>query len=116
MVGLSPSIRAIPVTTLSAEQFFGSSMDTVASHVSSIIGPVPSYNGPCQCKACTAVLQRLRQFMFEWGHFGPKEINEEIDNRFCFGERRAHARTRAPRNPRDAWLPVLRGHVREERA
>ena len=68
-------------------QFFGSSLDTIASHVSSIIGPVPSYNGPCQCKACTAVLQRLRQFMFEWGHFGPKEINEEIDNRFCFGER-----------------------------
>ena len=68
-------------------QYFGSSIDTIASHVSSIIGPVPSYNGPCQCKACTGVLQRLRQVMFEWGHFGPKEINEQIDDRFCFGER-----------------------------
>ena len=43
------------------------------------------YNGPCQCKACTGVLLRLRRFMFEWGYFGPKEISEQIDDRFCLG-------------------------------
>jgi hypothetical protein len=66
---------------------FGSSLDSVASHISSMIGPVPAYNGPCQCKACFAIFRRLRSFMFEWGFFGPKEINEQIDDRFCFGER-----------------------------
>ena len=54
-------------------------------------GPVPAYNGPCQCKACFAIFRRLRSFMFEWGFFGPKEINEQIDDRFCFGERCAAA-------------------------
>ena len=47
---------------------------------------MPAYNGPCQCKACFAIFRRLRSFMFEWGFFGPKEINEQIAKKEQRGE------------------------------
>ena len=37
--------------------------------------------------------------MFEWGFFGPKEINEQIDDRFCFGERCTAWRPQRTRSP-----------------
>lgn len=65
----------------------GNGVESVAKTVGNLLGPIPAYNGPCVCRSCVQVLNRLRWMLFDLPRFGPKEINDEIDDRFCFGER-----------------------------
>ena len=89
---------------------FGSSLDSVASHISSMIGASPHQPSPCASShqavheqgLCPRTMGRVSArrachlppvaiVHVRVGLLWPKEINEQIDDRFCFGERCAAA-------------------------
>eukprot|EP00298_Acanthocystis_sp_HF-20_P001187 c11583_g1_i1.p1 GENE.c11583_g1_i1~~c11583_g1_i1.p1 ORF type:complete len:307 (-),score=80.61 c11583_g1_i1:99-1019(-) len=82
------AVANIPQGLAKISQEFGSTISAMAAHVGRLFGPSPSYNGPCQCRACMNVVHRLRISLFEnTYHYGVQEIDQELDDRFCYGTR-----------------------------
>jgi len=81
-------VSSVPQGLKRISQEFGSTISGMASHIGRMFGPSPSYNGPCQCRACMNVVHRLRTVLYEnTYHYGVQEIDQELDDRFCYGER-----------------------------
>jgi len=84
----SSGVSNVPQGLRRISQEFGSTISGMASHIGRLFGPSPSYNGPCQCRACLNVVHRLRITLFEnTYHYGVEEIDQELNDRFCYGER-----------------------------
>jgi len=84
----SPGIANVPDGLAKISQEFGSTISSMSSHIGRLFGPSPAYNGPCQCRACMNVIHRLRIVLYEnTYHYGVQEIDQELDDRFCYGER-----------------------------
>jgi hypothetical protein len=81
-------VSNVPQGLAKISKEFGSTISSMAAHVGRMFGPSPSYNGPCQCRACMNVVHRLRIALFEnTYHYGVQEVDQELDDRFCYGER-----------------------------
>jgi len=86
--GSLSAIANIPQGLSKISQEFGSTISAMSAHVGRLFGPSPAYNGPCQCRACMNVVHRLRISLFEnTYHYGVQEIDQELDDRFCYGTR-----------------------------
>lgn len=86
--GSSGAVTNVPQGLERIGKEFGSTISSMAAHVGRLFGPSPAYNGPCQCRACMNVVHRLRTVLYEnTYHYGVQEVEQELDDRFCYGER-----------------------------
>eukprot|EP00300_Choanocystis_sp_HF-7_P009696 c16582_g1_i1.p1 GENE.c16582_g1_i1~~c16582_g1_i1.p1 ORF type:complete len:296 (-),score=54.64 c16582_g1_i1:18-905(-) len=84
----SQGVANVPQALQQISKEFGTTISSMAAHTGRMFGPSPSYNGPCQCRACMNVVHRLRSVLYDnTYHYGVQEIDQELDDRFCYGER-----------------------------
>lgn len=86
--GTNGAVKNVPQGLEKIGKEFGTTISSMAAHVGRLFGPSSAYNGPCQCRACMNVVHRLRGVLYEnTFHYGVQEIDQELDDRFCYGER-----------------------------